>query len=475
MLLSSLGASIANVGLPALAQAFGASFQQVQWIVLAYLLAVTGASVGAGRLGDIAGRRRLLVAGIALFSLASLLCGLAPGFGLLVTARVLQGLGAAVMMSLTLAMAGTLAVQGRTGRIMGLLGTMSAVGTALGPVLGGLLLGWGGWQALFLAKVPLGVLALLLALRWLPADNAAARAGRHAFDSAGTLMLVLALLAYALAMTLGRGRFGPLNLALLALAMLGAWLFVRVEKRVPHPLLHLSMLRDPVLGAGLAANMLVATVMMTSQVVGPFYLSMPLALDAARVGIAMACGPAAAALGGVPAGRAVDRFGPGRVASAGLAVMVAGCALLAGLPAGLGVAGYVAPMAVLTLGYALFQAANNSAVMAGAGAERRGVVSGMLSLARNLGFMTGAAVMGAVFAWGVGSGDLAQAQPQAVAAGMRAGFAAAAALGGIAFAIQWRAAARVRLSGVNAGRDPGSGTWRAVFLRRRRRPRAGTP
>jgi MFS family permease len=224
--------------------------------------------------------------------------------------------------------------------------------------------------------------------------------------------------------------------------------------------------------------MLVATVMMTSQVVGPFYLSMPLALDAARVGIAMACGPAAAALGGVPAGRAVDRFGPGRVASAGLAVMVAGCALvagLAGLPAGLGVAGYVVPMAVLTLGYALFQAANSSAVMAGAGAERRGVVSGMLSLARNLGFMTGAAVMGAVFAWGVGSGDLAHAQPQAVAAGMRTGFAAAAALGGIAFGIQWRAAARVRLSGVNAGRDPGSGTWRAVFLRRRRRPRADTP
>src|SRR6186713_2317088 len=135
MLLSSLGTSIANVGLPTLAQAFNASFQAVQWIVLAYLLAITTLIVSAGRLGDLIGRRRLLLAGISLFTAASVLCGMAPTLWLLIAARAAQGLGAAVMMALAMALIGETVSKAKTGRAIGLLGTMSAVGTALGPTL----------------------------------------------------------------------------------------------------------------------------------------------------------------------------------------------------------------------------------------------------------------------------------------------------------------------------------------------------
>ena len=131
MLLSSLGTSIANVGLPTLARAFEASFQQVQWIVLAYLLAITTLIVSVGRLGDITGRRRLLLIGIVLFTTASLLCGMAPTLWLLIAARVVQGLGAAVMMALSMAFVGETVPKEKTGSGMGLLGTMSAMGTAL--------------------------------------------------------------------------------------------------------------------------------------------------------------------------------------------------------------------------------------------------------------------------------------------------------------------------------------------------------
>src|SRR5215210_1215560 len=137
MLLSSLGTSIANVGLPAMAQAFTATFQAVQWIVLAYLLAITTLIVSVGRLGDLTGRRRLLLAGISVFTVASALCGLAPTLRLLIAARAAQGLGAAVMMALTMAFVGETVPKAQTGSAMGLLGTMSAVGTALGPSLGG--------------------------------------------------------------------------------------------------------------------------------------------------------------------------------------------------------------------------------------------------------------------------------------------------------------------------------------------------
>lgn len=140
MLLSSLGTSIANVGLPTLAQAFNASFQAVQWVVLAYLLAITILIVSVGRLGDLTGRRRLLLAGIVLFTLASALCGVAPTLGLLIAARAAQGLGAAIMMAITMAFIGETMPKAKTGSAMGLLGTMSAIGTALGPSLGGVLI-----------------------------------------------------------------------------------------------------------------------------------------------------------------------------------------------------------------------------------------------------------------------------------------------------------------------------------------------
>ena len=191
MLLSSLGTSIANVGLPTLAQAFNASFQQVQWIVLAYLLAITTLIVSVGRLGDIVGRRRLLLAGIGLFTAASVLCGLAPTLWLLIGARAVQGLGAAIMMALTMAFVGETVPKAKTGSAMGLLGTMSALGTALGPSLGGVLIAGPGWRGIFLVNLPLGILAFILAQRTLPADRRGTRTDGAGFDKLGTLLLAL--------------------------------------------------------------------------------------------------------------------------------------------------------------------------------------------------------------------------------------------------------------------------------------------
>jgi EmrB/QacA subfamily drug resistance transporter len=435
MLLSALGTSIANVGLPTLAQAFGASFQQVQWVVLAYLLAITSLIVSVGRLGDLIGRRRLLLAGICLYTAASLLCGVAPTLWLLLAARAAQGLGAAIMMALAMAFAGEAAPKGKTGSAMGLLGTMSAIGTALGPSLGGLLIAGSGWRAIFLVNVPLGMLALLLAHRFLADDRRAATIDRTGFDHVGTLLLALTLAAYALAMTTGQGSFGPLNVVLLATAVLGAALFARAQARAAAPLIRLAMFRQPALGAGLAMSALVTTVVMATLVVGPFYLSGALALDAAGVGLAMSAGPVAAALAGVPAGRAVDRLGTQRMTIAGLTGMAAGASLMAMLPAGFGVPGYVVPLVVITAGYALFQAANNTAVMADIPPDQRGAGAGLLNLSRNLGLITGASVMGAVFALGSAAPSPIAARPEAVAAGMRLTFAVAAALVVVALAI----------------------------------------
>ena len=435
VLLSSLGTSIANVALPNLALAFNASFQAVQWIVLAYLLAITTLIVSVGRLGDITGRRRLLLAGIVLFIVASLLCGVAPKLGVLIAARALQGFGAAIMMALTMAFVGETVPKEKTGSAIGLLGTLSAIGTALGPSLGGVLISGFGWQAIFLINVPLGVVALALAYCHLPFDKREGRTVRIGFDYPGTILLALTLGAYALAMTLGRGHFGVLNTALLVLAAFGVGLFVRIEASAASPLIRPAMFANRALSSSLATSLLVSTVMMATLVVGPFYLSRSLGLGSALVGVVLSVGPLVAALTAMPAGRLADRFGAPRVTLIGLVGMVIGFAILGLLPTTFGIVGYVGPIVVITSSYALFQTANNTAVMSDVIADQRGVISGMLNLSRNLGLITGASLMGAVFAFASATTDITTAHPEAVAVGMRVTYAAAAVLIVVALAI----------------------------------------
>ncbi|WP_342618055.1 MFS transporter [Rhodoferax sp. GW822-FHT02A01] len=445
ILLSSMGTSIANVGLPALAQAFGAPFQAVQWVVIAYLLAITTLIVSVGRLGDLVGRKRLLLAGIALFTLASVVCGISPWLWLLIAARALQGLGAAVMMALTMAFVGQTVPKAKTGSAMGLLATMSAIGTALGPSLGGALVSEFGWPALFLINVPMGILTFVLAWRHLPMDRRALAHLPPGFDHLGAFLLALTLAAYALAMTTGRSHWEALNYALLGAATLGVGAFVWVQATAGSPLIHLALFRNRALCASLAMNALVSTVMMATLVVGPFYLARGLGLATSMVGAVMSVGPLISVFGGVVSGRMVDRWGTSRITLAGLVAMTLGALALCNIPAALGIAGYVTGIAILTPGYQLFQSANNTAVMVDVQADQRGLISGLLTLSRNLGLVTGASVMGAVFAFAAQTADISTAAPQSIARGMHFTFAMAAVLTSMALALAMAAYRTARI------------------------------
>ena len=292
------------------------------------------------------------------------------------------------------------------------------------------------------------------------------RRSDHAAEAAGavtvperTRTLALALMAYALAMTMGRGHFGTLNVVLLTVGLFAMGLFVLAETKVASPLIRLTMLRDPVLSTGLAMSALVTTVVMATLVVGPFYLSGALKLDAAHMGLVMSTGPVVAALAGAPAGHFVDRFGAHTITILGLVAMTLGSLALVWIPTRLGIPGYIAPLVLLTAGYAGFQAANNTAVMRGAPPDQRGVVSGMLNVSRNLGLISGASVMGALFAAGSATTDVAAASPVAIAAGMQVTFAVGAALVGLALAVALASRAfspRTRLETASAAVANGS-------------------
>jgi MFS family permease len=178
--------------------------------------------------------------------------------------------------------------------------------------------------------------------------------------------------------------------------------------------------------------------MMATLVVGPFYLSRALGLSATAVGLIMSIGPIVSALSGFPAGRIVDRLGAPFMVILGLVAMAAGAFALSVLPAVFGIAGYIAAIAILTPGYQLFQAANNTTVMMDVQPDQRGVISGMLNLSRNLGLVTGASAMGAVFAVASATTDIATAHPGAVATGMQITFAVAGILIAVALALATR-------------------------------------
>jgi len=219
-------------------------------------------------------------------------------------------------------------------------------------------------------------------------------------------------------MTLGQGQFDYFNLILLAVAVLAGSLFVLNEFKVAAPLIQLAAFRNKVFSASLAMNLLVSAVMMTTLVVGPFFLAYALGLNPALVGLTMAVGPVISALIGVPAGKLTDRLGTTCVLKLGIILMALASFALAVLPAYFGIWGYLAAIALLTPGYQLFQAANNTAVMLDISEDQRGVISGMLSLSRNLGLITGAAVMGALFAFVVGTSDFTSASAKALTWGM---------------------------------------------------------
>ena len=369
MLLASLGTSIANIALPTLAEVFLLPFIQVQAVVIGYLISLTITVVIAGRLGDRYGCKSMLIVGLIIFSLASLLCSVAPSLWILVAARSFQGIGAAFLMTLAMALTRQTVSKSQLGRAMGMLGTISALGTALGPVLGGFLIVVSGWQSIFGLQFILAGIAIILARVLLPNDY--------------------------------------------------------IKKQIPALT---SLQIDQNITPNLMVNSLVAAVMMTTLVIGPFYLSLGLNLDQIQVGLIMGIGPVVAILSGIPSGRLVDRWGSRYIVITGLIFLIIGSSMLAILPKLMGISGYIMPIIILTSGYQLFQAANNTMTLADVPKARQGAVSGLLSLSRNMGLIIGASVMGAIFSFGVGTNQLTQATALAIIDGMQLTFICAGAL-----------------------------------------------
>lgn len=395
IVLASLGTSTAAVTLPQLSEDFQGLGLSPTLVVSMYILATTALIVPTGRAGDLLGKRTVLFCSLCLYILGAFLAFEAPTLPTLVASRFIQGAGAAGMMAMPLAMVRDLVPSGQVGRWMGAIGTMSAIGTASGPAVGGAVVAAYGWRAVYMMQIPLALAALALCLLCIQNQKPETRRQSIDFPGAGALVLFLMALTF-LVSDMSNGLDGAI--VLLSAIACGAFVaFLLIEKRTTSPIIPLDLLRSGHLRVSLAMNAIVSLVMMGILVVGPYFLTEGLGLTTAKMGLAMSVGPISSALSGIPAGRLTERIGAGRAVLVGALAMVVATAMMAGLPYVLGPGGFILAFMLLAPGYQVFLAALNTSVMERASEQNRGVTLGVLSLSRNFGFILGAGAVSAVF------------------------------------------------------------------------------
>lgn len=395
--LATIDISIVNIALPTLVRELNTDFATVQWVVLSYLLTQTTLMLSIGRLGDMIGKKPIYVWGFVVFTVGSMLCGLSPTVGWLVAARILQAIGAAMMLALGAAIVTEAFPPQERGKALGIVGTSVSVGIVVGPTLGGLILGILSWHWIFFVNLPIGLVGTWMALRFVPDFKPK---GSQKFDYWGAVALCLSLLALLLALTLGQQLgFGDSRI----IGLFVGWFiflaaFLLIEGRIEQPMIDLSIFKNILFSVNLVTGFVTFVAIAGVFILIPFYLENALHYRTFQVGLLLAVNPVALGLTAPIAGLLSDRYGPRPIIIIGLTALVIGYFAASTLTPQTNALGYIARLLPIGIGMGIFQSPNNSAIMGSVSRGRLGIASGLLSITRTLGQVTGIAVIGAVWA-----------------------------------------------------------------------------
>jgi EmrB/QacA subfamily drug resistance transporter len=389
-----LDGNIVTVAMPAIQSDLGYSGPGLAWVVNAYLIPFGGLLLLAGRLGDLIGRKRMFAAGLAVFTAASVLCGVATSQGALIAARALQGVGGAMTSAVVLGMLVALFPQPREqARAIAVFSAVGAAGGALGTFLGGALTQALGWHWIFLINLPIGVAAWLAALRVLAPDRGEGLGRGADYPGAALVTGALMLTVYVIVGSGDRDLTATLLLAALALTLFVA--FTLRQARAARPLLRLRLFSSRLLTGANAVQILMIATMYGFQFIGALYLQRVLGYGELATGTAFL--PAPVAIGVLMLGlsaRTIDRYGAYRVLLTGLAFIVAGMALLSRAPVdGSYFTDVLPPLLLLATGFAAAMPALTGLAMSGAHEEDAGLASGLFNTTQVVGGSLGLAVL----------------------------------------------------------------------------------
>lgn len=432
--MGQLDASIVTQAFPIMQRYFHSSIVDVQWVGLAYLLVLVSLLAAVGRLADMVGRKLLYTYGFIIFIIGSALSGFAPSLDLLILARVLQGVGAAMLQANSVAIIVAATPGKKLGQAIGIQGAAQALGLALGPGVGGLLIGLGGWQLIFFVNVPVGIVGT--ALGWFLIPRSTHLNPRVSFDWTGLVIFIPSVVSLLLFISEGNrlGWLSPAILALLIVFLGLGFLFIKRELKIDHPMIDLSLFKNVQFSAGIVSGLLSYLVLFGVLFVVPFLLVNSLQIPVARAGLELMVMPAGLGIVAPFSGRLADKVGAKPLTVTGMVITAAMLIVLAISHRNVGL--FLIELGLVGVGLGLFTPPNNAAIMGAAPKNKSGLASGILNMTRGMGTSMGLALTGLIFDITIGKNLNI---PSAVASGFDV---ACYFLGGVAIAAAILAALR---------------------------------
>jgi EmrB/QacA subfamily drug resistance transporter len=394
--MSALDSSIVNISLPAMSTYFNASLTTVEWVVLSYLIIITSLLLTFGRLGDLFGHKIIFNTGLIIFTAGSLFCALSPTIIILIIARVVQAVGAGMLMSMGPAIITMNVAPERRGRSLGAMAVSVSLALIAGPAIGGFLISYFGWQSIFYINLPIGIAVFIWALRVLPVTRGMEK---QRFDFIGAVLLFISLIAIVFPLSFAdkAGWSNPYIIASIISGIILFAVFIIIEDRIRNPMLDLKLFRSRVFAFGNISLMLNFIAQFAVSLIMPFYLIQLRNFSPSEAGLILIAAPIAIMVVGPVAGYISDKIDARYLSSAGMVLASTGLFLLSTLKEDTKIYLIIIYALVVGFGFGMFQTPNNSAIMGSVAPGRRGTASSMLATMRNLGMVLGVAIAGSVF------------------------------------------------------------------------------
>ena len=402
--MATLDSSIVNVALPQMARALDVDTAQIQLVVTSYLIVIVGIILIFGKLGDMLGKTRIFTFGIAMFTLGSLLCGIGSSFPVLIGARIIQAVGAAATMANNQGIITQVFPATERGKALGLTGTSVALGSLVGPGLGGIIVGAASWEYIFLINVPVGVVVLFFAIKLLPRSNKKVT-DRLDILGAALFMFSIVPLFVALGQVPSLGFTNPLILSAFVVSVLSFIAFIVVEQKRENPLISLSIFKNKLFSLSIFCAFITFVGLFCNSIIQPFYLQDVMNYAPEQAGLIMMIFPLVLSVLAPVSGHVSDKIGSELLTFIGLLLISLGLFLMSTLTEQSSLMTMVIFIVILSAGMGLFQSPNNSLIMSTVGRHQLGIAGSINALVRNMGMVCGIALATTLLYGGM-SGEL---------------------------------------------------------------------